>query len=98
MQYHVVKLRHNGLRYPRHEILRKQPATGALGVINMPDEKGFPVKVAVLRSDKASINNCLAELLDPQIMAITSQAILLKGFERDEMGRESVQEWWCRFG
>lgn len=93
----MVKLRQNGLRRARHLLLQAQPVVGQLGIIAMPDEKGFPVKMAVLRSINASIDNCLAQLIEPQILAITSQAILLKGLERDANGCESVQEWWCRF-
>lgn len=97
MRYKVVKLREHGRRRDRHLVLEARAVVGHLGIIAMPDEKGFPVKMAVLRSTSSSIDNCLAQLIDPQILAITSQALLLKGLERDANGSESVQEWWCRF-
>lgn len=97
MRVHVVKLRHRGRRFPRQRILGMESVEGRLGLISMPDERGFPVRLAVLRDLKASVNSCLAELYQPEIMAITSQALLLKGVERGPEGVETVQEWWCRF-
>lgn len=98
MRSRVVKLRQSGRRLPRQRILDSEALSGDLGIISMPDEKGFPAKIALLRAVNSSINNCLAQLHEPEILAITSQAFLLKGIEKDEHGFETVQEWWCRFG
>lgn len=70
---------------------------GDVGILNAPDEKGIHQRIAVLRHPQSSQSNYLAVLYQPEVLSITSQALLLKGTERDHTGAETVQEWWCRF-
>lgn len=77
--------------------MASEPQLGDVGILSAPDEHGMAQKMAVLRHPQSSQSNYLAVLFQPEISSITSQALLLKGTERDATGAETIQEWWCRF-
>ena len=94
MLFAVVPMRRRGRLVPRVELSNSAPLIGDVRVEEIRDETlmRYVRTARVLALDRPRASEVLAELFEPQIVAMSPQAFTLSGIER--VGEQSYAQSW----
>jgi len=94
MRFAVVPMRCRGRPLPQAELANRSPWIGDLRIEEIRDEQLMRyVRMArVIDLDRPRATNVLAELYEPQIVAMSPQAFTLSGYER--IGDQCYAQSW----
>jgi hypothetical protein len=100
MQFRVTRLRLKGVRLPSKSWSNAPSVVGELSTYSIQDDLTAEwVNKAVVHESSRALEPMIPELIHVELAYIANQAMVLKGYERQE-GRRGIvefrQEWWVR--
>lgn len=96
MKWRVKLMRQGGRRIPWKILINERGLVGTIRTHTVPDPRYGSYSAAVLVGD-SQVERGL-ELLEPQLLMMGDQALILRGYERlvnDEGPFTVLQEWRC---